>query len=183
MIVRLFSALIICLVCTAMADAAGELKGEYQVLQLKKSLFQRGITMLPREQDEYAGYLGRYAGVLVAQAEGDQQSLDQARRILALSFHLSPQNGEMKKVTKALAAGELPSGKRMYYGAKALSRLLHLRAELLESEGGEKDLLLARYFYQLAYQMDPKNREARDSHSDDLSVNGVLDWSVIEGEK
>jgi hypothetical protein len=60
-----------------------------------------------------------------------------------------------------------------------LARLLLTRGQLLEKQAGEENKILARYFIQLAAEIDPKNEDAVYASEVQRLDHGALDWKLI----
>ncbi len=141
--------------------------------------FDKNLTMLDRERGEYATHLATYVANRVAEAGANKQSLDQARRLLALAMQLSPRNRKALVINFQLRKGIVPEKTEGAYTAGVLARLLLARAELLKRDGGMQDTMLARYFIGLAAEMDPHNEDAVYAFELQRIDKGELDWKRI----
>ncbi len=151
--------------------------------QVQRSIFKRDLGMLDTEREEYATNLANLAANAVAAAKASPASLADARRMLGLALQLSPRNKRAVVVNFQLGKGILPEKAETQYSAQVFARLLLTRGQLLEKQGGEDNLMLARYFIRLAAELDPKNEDAvyaSEVHRMDL---GEVDWSAITDPK
>jgi len=151
----------------------------YMPPKVGKSCFGEGLTMLDRERGEYATHLATYAANRVAETRASKESLDQARRLLALAMQLSPRNRKALVVNFQLRKGVPPEKSESTYTGGVLARLLVARAELLKRAGGAQNELLARCFVELAAEMDPHNEDAVYAFELQRLDKGELDWKRI----
>ena len=152
---------------------------EYQAPVIEKVIFDADLTMLGRERTEYSTNLATYVANLVVEKKADADSLELARRVLALSLHLSPRNKQALVVNFQLKRGTLPEVKAGDYNRKTFSRLLLSRARLLAKEDAEQDKLLSRCFVELAATMDPRNEDAVFAFEIQRLDEGEVDWRLI----
>lgn len=143
------------------------------------SEFTPDLGMLDSERDEYSTNLATYASNSVAASKASGMSLADARRILGLALQLSPRNKRAVVVTFQLGKGLLPEMFETNYSPPVLARLLLTRGQLLEKQAGEENKRLARYFIQLAAEIDPKNEEAVYASEVQRLDHGALDWRLI----
>ena len=143
------------------------------------SVFTQDLGMLDSERDEYATNLATYASNSVAATKAAVSSLADARRILALALQLSPRNKRAVVVNFQLSKGLLPDVVENNYSPQVLARLLLTRGQLLAKQGGEENKRLARYFIQLAAEMDPKNEDAVYASEVQRLDHGAVDWALI----
>ena len=143
------------------------------------SVFTRDLGLLDSERDEYATNLAAYASNRVAAAKATPASLADARRLLALALQLSPRNKRAVVVNFQLAKGVLPEAAEGNYSPPVLARLILTRGQLLEKQGGDQNQRLARFFIQLAAEMDPKNDDAVYASEVQRLDHGALDWPSI----
>lgn len=141
--------------------------------------FTQDLGMLDSERNEYATNLAVYASNLVVVAKASITSLSDARRVLGLALQLSPRNKRAVVVTFQLGKGLLPEVIESNYSPAVLARLLLTRGQLLEKQAGEENKRLARYFIQLAAEIDPKNEDAVYASEVQRLDHGSLDWAVI----
>jgi hypothetical protein len=141
--------------------------------------FTQDLGMLDSERDEYAGNLATYASNSVVVAKASVASLADARRVLGLALQLSPRNKRAVVVTFQLGKGLLPEMIETAYSPPALARLLLTRGQLLEKQAGGENKRLARYFIQLAAEIDPKNEDAVYASEVQRLDHGALDWGWI----
>jgi hypothetical protein len=142
-------------------------------------LFTEALGMLEREREEYANSLAIYAANRVAEASASAASLDDARRYLALSMHLAPRNKRALVVNYQLSHGLLPAKVDSEYSSEVLARLLFTRAQVLKQQGGPENSLLARYFIQLAAELDPRNEDAVYACELQRLDHATPDWKAI----
>ena len=135
--------------------------------------------MLDSERDEYATNLAGIAGNAVAKAKASPASLADARRMLALALQLSPRNKRAVVLNFQLAKGVLPEPVEGSYSPQVFARLILTRGQLLTKQGGEENQKLARYFIQLAAELDPKNDDAVYASEVQRLDHGALDWAPI----
>lgn len=168
-------------VWAAGAGAADERAGgfDYRPPQTEAKCFDGQLGMLERERGEYATHLATHAANLVVEAKADAAALEQARRLIALALHLSPRNRKALVVNYQLRSGILPEATAGEYSAGVLARLLTSRADLLLSEGGAQDELLARAFIDLAARMDPRNEDAVFAAELQRLDHGEFNWAAL----
>jgi len=143
------------------------------------SAFSPDLGMLDSERDEYATNLATHAGNSLAAAKASVSALAAARRTLGLALQLSPRNKRAVVVNFQLSKGLLPEAVESNYSPPVLARLLLTRGQLLAKQGGEENKRLARYFIQLAAEMDPKNEDAVYASEVQRLDHGPLDWSLV----
>lgn len=114
---------------------------------------------------------------------GSEKSQMTARRMLALSMHLSPRNAFVQETNRQLVQGKLPDLVRMDYAPDLLARLLQMRAELLLESKAEKDVQLGRYFLHCAYGMGERSEELKMLYREDHEKHGALDWRLLTGSE
>jgi hypothetical protein len=143
------------------------------------SQFSSELGMLDSERDAYATNLADQAAKQVVTAQASPESLADARRMIAVAFHLSPRNKRAIVVNFQLSKSLLPEISEGNYSPQVLARLLLSRGQLLEKQGGDENKRLARCFVQLASNMDPKNDDAVYASEIHRLDRGPLDWSTI----
>lgn len=143
------------------------------------SVFSKEVGMLDSERDEYATNLAVYASNSLVAAHASEASLETARRVLALALQLSPRNKRAVVVNFQLSKGILPALIEGNYSPPVLARLLATRGQLLDKQGGGENKAVARYFIQLAAEIDPKNEEAVYASEVQRLDHGALDWSLL----
>lgn len=146
---------------------------------MAQSLFSKDIGMLDSERDEYATNLSILAANQIATQKASPQALADARRILALALHLSPRNKRAVIVNFQLSKGMLPEVTQSQYSAQVFARLLLARGQLLDKQGGGENKKLARYFIQLAADLDPRNDDAVYNAEVQRLDHGDLDWNPV----
>lgn len=156
-----------------------EHKVEYQAPVVEKMLFNDSIGMFEQERREYAANLAIYAANQVSAKKADEESLQSARRILALALQLDRRNRQAMVVNFQLKQGILPEVKKGDYNPRTFSRLLLSRAKLLERHDDEREKLLARCFVELAALIDPRNEDAVFAYENQRIDSGEIDWRII----
>ncbi len=147
--------------------------------KVEKSDFTAGLGMLDSEREEYATSFATLASNRVLAAKASPASLTEARKMIALALHLSPRNKRALIVNFQLSKGVLPDPVESNYSAQVFARLILTRGQLLTKQGGEENLKLARYFTQLAAEMDPKNEDAVYASEVQRLDQGAIDWSAV----
>lgn len=145
--------------------------------------FSDALGMLDRERDEYATNLAIHAINEVAKQKASAASLEKARRILALSLHLSARNRRALVANYQLKRGIVPQPVESDYSEEVLARLLFTRAQLLKKQGGQEDQLLARIFVELAAELDPRNEDAVYTSELIRLDHGRIDWKLFTDVK
>jgi hypothetical protein len=147
--------------------------------------FSRDLGMLDPEREDYATNLAILSANKVAQAKASVASLSDARRMLGLALQLSPRNKRAVIVNFQLSKGLLPELSDALYEPKVFARLMLTRGNLLEKTELEENKRLARYFIQLAAELDPKNEDAVYASEMQRLDYGAADWAAITdgGEK
>ena len=143
------------------------------------SVFTQDLGMLDSEREEYATNLATIASNHLATAKASPASLADARRMLALALQLSPRNKKAVVVNFQLTKGLLPEITDSNYSPPVFARLILTRGQLLAKQGGEENQKLARYFIQLAAELDPKNEDAVYASEVQRLDHGALDWSPL----
>ena len=164
-----------------MIHAADQAKAfAWEPLKVTQSMFTPDLGMLDSERDEYATNLASHAANDVVTAKASSQALADARRMLALAFHLSPRNKRAVVVNFQFSKGILPEVTQGNYSPQALARLLLSRGQLLEKQTGEENKRVARLFVALAAGMDPKNEDAVYASELHRLDHGPVDWNAVE---
>lgn len=145
--------------------------------------FSDDLGMLDREREEYANNLAIHAVNKVAAAEASAASLEVARRYLALSLHLAPRNRRALVANYQLSRGIVPEPIDSDYSAEVLARLLFTRAQVLKQQGGAENTMLARYFVELAAELDPRNEDAVYASELQRLDHGRPDWKMLTDVK
>lgn len=162
----------------------GRLKVPYEGAVIEEAMFMRGVSMLGREQDEYATRLVANAVWLIQQAEGEGDSVRKAERMIGVALHLSPKNRAAEVVVRSLEKGEIPElVKGVEYYGKVFARLLMVRAGILINGGTERDVVLGRCFLSLAMELDPGSEDLRKQLNDSVENFGVLNWNWVMGRE
>lgn len=146
-------------------------------------VFTDDLGMLDREREEYATNLAIHAINKVSKARASAASLEQARRLLALSLHLSARNRRALVANYQLNRGMLPEPVESDYSEEVLARLLFTRSQLLRQQGGAEDKQLARIFVELAAELDPKNEDAVYASELQRLDHGRVDWALLTDVK
>jgi hypothetical protein len=147
--------------------------------KIVESVFSEGLGMLDSERDDCASNLADYATNCVQSAKGDAASLAVAHRFVALAQQLSPKNKRVTALNLELSKGLVPKSVEANYQPPALARVLVARGRLLVKQGGEENQQLARYFVQLAFEIDPTNPELARAAEVFLLENGPVDWGRL----
>lgn len=147
--------------------------------KVAKSVFSPELGMLDSEREEYATNLATLASNQIAKAKASPASLTDARRMLALALQLSPRNKKALVVSFQLTKGVLPEPTESNYSPQVFARLVLTRGQLLAKQGGAENLKLARYFTQLAAEMDPKNEDAVYASEVQRLDHGAVDWAEV----
>ncbi|MES2475582.1 MAG: hypothetical protein V4640_07360 [Verrucomicrobiota bacterium] len=177
---RLWQAAALCLTMgCAMGASEGGVGFSWDAPRVERSIFKRDLGMLDTEREEYATNLANLAANAVALAKASPASLADARRMLALALQLSPRNKRAVVVNFQLGKGVLPEKTETDYSPQVFARLILTRGQLLEKQGGEDNLTLARYFIQLAAELDPKNEDAVYASEVQRLDLGAVDWAAL----
>ena len=119
----------------------------------------------------------------MAEAKASVASLDEARRLLAISLQLSPRNKKALVTSYQLKRGILPAVVASEYSGEVLARLLFTRAQVLRQQGGNENGLVASVFTELAAEMDPRNEDAVYASELQRLDHGRVDWSMWTDRK
>jgi len=148
-------------------------------LRIQVSAFSSDLGMLDAERQEYATNLANCAATGVVQAKASPASLELGRRLLTLALNLSPRNKRSIILNYQLGKGMLPEMAKGDYSPQVLARLLLTRGQLLAKQESPENLMLARMFFQLAAELDPKNEDAVYASEVDRLDHGNVDWTVL----
>ena len=151
--------------------------------KVAESIFSRELGMLDSVREDYATYLAAVAVNHLAKAKATPTALADARRMLALALHLSPRNKRAVVVNFQLSKGVLPEATESNYSPQVFARLMLTRGQLLEKQAGDENKRLARYFIQLAAELDPKNEDAVYASELLRLDHGAVDWSALTDPK
>jgi hypothetical protein len=143
------------------------------------SVFTADLGMLDSEREEYATNLAKQASNQVTVSQAAPGALADARRLLALALQLSPRNKRAVVINFQLSKGILPDAVDGDYSQPVLARLILTRGQLLLKQGGEENQRLARFFIQLAAELDPKNEDAVYASEVQRLDHGAVDWTAI----
>jgi hypothetical protein len=146
-------------------------------------MFSDALGMLDREREEYATNLAIHAVNEVAKHKASAASLEKARRLLALSLHLSSRNRRALVANYQLNRGMVPTPLESDYSQEVLARLLFTRAQLLRKQGGQEDQLLSRIFVELSAELDPKNEDAVYASELQRLDHGRVEWKLLTDVK
>ena len=163
----------------ATASAQSEPEFTFEAPVTERPVFGQKLSMLDQERAEYAENLSKYAANLVRTRKASEESLLQARRLLAVALHLSPRSKDALVVNFQLQKGLLPAEKQTDYSPEVLARLLLTRAQLLSKQNSEGDKLLARCFVELAAFIDPRNEDAVYAYQIQTIDHGEVDWKQV----
>ncbi|QJE97704.1 hypothetical protein [Luteolibacter luteus] len=158
-------------------------KFDWKEPKVGAGLFSDELGMLDREREEYANSLAGYASNRVAEAKASPASLTDARRLVALSLHLSPRNRKALVLNFQLSRGVLPEVLPGDYKPDVLARLLFTRSELLKKQGGAENTLLARIFIEISAEMDPKNDDAVYAAEVQRLDGANVNWNAVTDSK
>lgn len=179
---RLWQVVIGC-IFAALWVQADEKKLEYKAPIVGPGIFSDKLSMMDKEREEYAINIADYVGNQVADAQGSAESMAQARRLLALSLHLSPRNRRAVVMNYQLEKGILPQKVEGDYSAEVLARLLLTRGQLLLKQTAQEDVLLGRCFVEVAAEMDPRNEDAVYASELLRLDNKKISWSLLTDVK
>lgn len=135
--------------------------------------------MLDSERDDYATNLATYAANRIAASKASVASLEEGYRVIALALQLSPRNKRAVVLNFQLSKGVLPEPSESNYSPQVLARLVLTRGQLLAKQAGRENSHLARFFIQLAAEMDPKNEDAVYASELQRLDHGAVDWASI----
>ncbi len=171
----------VCVGISCMAVSPAEERSAFAVdpPKVARSMFSQDLGMLDSERDEYATNLAAFAANQVAAAKGAGKSAAEARKFLGLALHLSPRNKKAIVVSFQLSKGVVPEVTEGNYTPQAFARLLLTRGQLLEKQGGGENKKLARFFIQLAAELDPRNEDAVYASEVHRLDQGEVDWSTV----
>ncbi len=147
--------------------------------KVRVSCFTNDLGLLDSEREEYATNLVTIASNQLAVAKASPASLTSARRMIGLALQLSPRNKKAVVVNFQLAKGILPEVAEGNYSPQVFARLILTRGQLLDKQGGEENKTLARYFIQLAAELDSKNEDAVYLSEVRRLDHGSADWKSI----
>lgn len=152
---------------------------DWKPLEIKRSYFPRNIGMMDAEREEYADNLAGLAVMQLRVHKFSKQSLDQARRMVALALHLSPRNKRAVVVNAQLGRDMRPEQPEIDYQPKSFARLILKRAELLKKQEGNGNLELGGYLLSLAAELNPKSEDAIYLNALHHLDHGEMDWSRL----
>ncbi len=165
--------------CVAAAEERRQGAFAWEAPEVARSVFTRELGLLDAERDEYATTLAALASNGIAEAKASAASLAAGRKMIALALQLSPRNRRAVVANFQLGKGVLPDPEPTDYSAEAFARLLLTRGQLLEKQGGAQNARLAKYFIQLAAEMDPKNDDAVYASEVQRLDGGAPDWKEL----
>jgi hypothetical protein len=180
---RMWQGIIGLWLCGLCMQAADDKKFEYKSPVVGAGLFSDHLSMLDKEREEYAHNLATYAGNQIAGANGSAASLEQGRRLLALSLHLSSRNRKAVVMNYQLERGILPQKVEGDYSPEVLARLLLTRGQLLMKQSVEEDQVLGRCFIEVAAEMDPRNEDAVYATEMLRLDNKKVSWNLLTDVK
>jgi hypothetical protein len=169
----------ICLMTPVSGAPDGGKGFAWNSVKSEQSIFGRDLGLLDTEREEYATNLATLANNGIAAAKASPASLADARRLLALALNLSPRNKRAVVLNFQLSKGVMPETVEAAYSPQVLARLILTRGQILEKQGGTDNQLLARYFIQLAAELDPKNEDAVYASELQRLDHGSVDWSSV----
>jgi hypothetical protein len=139
----------------------------------------KDVDMLETEREEYATNLAASASNRVVTANASATSLQDAKRMLAVSLHLSPRNRKALVTIFQLGKGLLPEATEGDYSPQVFARLLLARGQSLEKQTSPENQSLGRVFIELAAQIDPKNEDAVYASEVNRLDHGAVDWNAL----
>lgn len=154
-------------------------KIEWSLLKIANSAFPRQMGMMDNEREDYANHLAGIAVQRIREKKADAASLATARKMLALALHLSPKNKRAVVTNFRLGKGQLPDEVPNDLQAASFAKLLMQRGQLLEKQEGQGNAQVARYFFELAAELDPANEDAIYLAELRRISNGELDWEAL----
>ena len=166
---------------TAVATLADEALAAFQwePPKIRVSLFSNELGLLESEREDYATNLAIIASNHVAETTAAPAAVMAARRMIGLALQLSPRNKKAVVANFQLAKGFLPERTEGNYTPQTFARLLLTRGQLLEKQEGGENKKVARYFTQLAAELDPKNEDAVYASEVQRLDHGPLNWGII----
>lgn len=177
------SVLILCIGASIAAEEEKKAAFEYKPPIVGPGIFSDKLGMLDKEREEYAHNLATYAGQRISETKASKEALAQARRVIALSMHLSPRNRKAVVMNYQLQRGLLPAMEEGDYSAEVLATLLLTRGQLLLKSQEKEDHLLGRCFIEVAADMDAKNEDAVYASEMLRMDNRKVDWSELTDVK
>lgn len=152
---------------------------EWQALRAGVGVFTPDLGMMDSERDDYATHLANHTANRIAESKASPAALAEGRRLLGLALHLSPRNRRAVVLNFQLSKGILPERVAADYSPPVFARLLFTRGQLLEEQGGDENSLLARFFVQIAAEIDPKNEDAVYASEVHRLDHGEPDWGRL----
>lgn len=168
-----------CLLLTFASAQPKEQRVAWIPVKVTQVLFPREMGMLDSEREEYADHLVGLAVNRIRETPKAEASVLLARRMIALALHLSPRNKRAVVANFQLSKGIMPEAIANDLLPQSFSRLLFARGQMLEKQGGDSNLLLARYLYELATDLDPKNEDAIYVSELRRLERGEVKWSEL----
>lgn len=169
-------------VVAALADEA-PVTFKWEPPKVKVSFFSNELGLLESEREDYATNLAIIASNHVAETKAAPAAVMEARRMIGLSLQLSPRNKKAVVANFQLAKGVLPERAEGSYTPQTFARLLLTRGQVLEKQEGDENKKVARYFIQLAAELDPKNEDAVYASEVERLDHGPLNWAIITDPK
>jgi len=171
--------------CLTVVAVAGEAAASFRwdPPEVKVSLFTNQLGLLMPEREDYATNLAILASNHVAEMKAAPASLAEARRMIGLALQLSPRNKRAVVTNFQLQKGIIPERMDGDYTRQSFARLALTRGHLLERQAGAENELLARYFTQLAAELDPTNEDAVYASEVQRLDGGSPDWAAITDPK
>lgn len=173
----------VALLILTLGVSAEEKAFAWKAPEIGAGVFTEDLGLLDREREEYATNLAVFATNGVAKSKASAASLEEARRLIALSLHLSPRNRQAIVTRYKLERGVLPAAAPSEYSSEVLARLLFTRGQILKKQGGDENLLLSRIFTELAAEMDPKNDDAVYASELQRLDHGRVEWDELTDVK
>lgn len=178
-----WQAIVLCIALPLCGLAQEVPKFEWRAPAVGAGVFTDALGLHDREREEYANSLAAEASNGVAVAAGSAESLENARRLVALALHLSPRNRKALVLSFQLSRGVLPEVVDGSYRSEVLAGLLFTRSQALRRQGGPENELAARVFTELAAEFDPRNDDAVFANELLKLDFGPVDWLVFTESK
>ncbi len=149
--------------------------------KVEKSIFSHELRMLDSEREDFATNLAAEASNRIAAAMASPTALGEGRRMIALALQLSLRNRRALVLNFKLSKGVLPEISQNNYSPQVLARLILTRGQCLakQEDASADDQKLARYFIQLAAELDPKNDDAVYASELQRLDQGAVNWGAV----
>jgi len=151
--------------------------------EVKVSIFSNQLGLMAPEREDYATNLAILASNHVAEMKATPTAIAAARRMIGLALQLSPRNKRAVVTNFQLKKGIVPERVDGNYTRQSFAKLALTRGQLLEKQAGAENQTLARYFTQLAAELDPTNEDAVYASEVQRLDQGPPDWAAITDPK